>query len=95
MTKAKPKMTLEKLAAMSQRQFLQIRDEMSGMKGEMAGMKEEMHLLRRDVEAGFGALSSGMKAVMDKLNDIQKDVIEIHDLRSRVERLEKKVGLPH
>ena len=80
------KMTLEKLAAMSQREFLAIG-------GRFDKVDEDTALLRRDVEAGFTGVSEGMKAIMAKLNSIQEDVIEIHDLRGRVERLEKKVGL--
>ena len=97
--KKKPlkKMTIEKLAQMSQREFLSIHEEIGGfreeVKGEFGRVHEDIGILRRDVEIGFGALSSGMKEVLIKLNEIQQDVIELHDLRARIERLEKKVGL--
>ncbi len=98
------KMTMEKLASMSQHEFTAIRSEIKegfgNVKGEMGAMKEDitifredMGIMHRDMEAGFDGVSEGMKAIMAKLNAIQEDVIEIHDLRSRVERLEKKVGL--
>ncbi len=90
-------MTIEKLANMSQREFVAIRSEIKegfdGVHEEMGTMKEDIGILRRDMEAGFQGVSEGMKAIMVKLNSIQADVIEIHDLRGRVERLEKKVGL--
>ncbi|MBI4085802.1 MAG: hypothetical protein HY433_00990 [Candidatus Liptonbacteria bacterium] len=96
--KKKPlhKMTIEKLAQMSQREFLSIHGEIGEFRGEVKEKFERVHednrILRRDMEAGFSAVSESMKTVIEKLNDIQKDVIEIHDLRGRVERLEKKVG---
>ena len=90
---ANGKMTIEKLARMSQREFTAIRSEVSGAREEIGIVREDIGILRRDVEAGFQGMSEGMKAIMVKLNSIQEDVIEIHDLRSRVERLEKKVGL--
>ena len=90
----KEKMTIDKLAEMSQKEFTAIRGEIGDLGGEIGGVREDLSILRRDVEVGFSGVSEGMKAIMAKLNSIQEDVIEIHDLRSRVERLEKKVGLP-
>ena len=90
-------MTIERLAKMSQHEFVEIRGEFDRTRKEMrdgfAKVNEDNSILRRDMEHGFGAMSHGMKAIMEKLNSIQEDVIEIHDLRGRVERLEKKVGL--
>lgn len=87
-------MTVEKLASMSQREFISIDERFDKVDKRFDKLDENARLLRRDMEAGFSAVSESMKAIMEKLNDIQRDVIEIHDLRSRVERLEKKVGLP-
>lgn len=75
---------------MSQTEFTAIRSE---MKDGFGTMKEDITIFRRDMAAGFQGVSEGMKAILIKLNSIQEDVIEIHDLRARVERLEKKVGL--
>ncbi len=97
-------MTIEKLANISQREFIAIRsevkegfgnvhEEIGSLRSDMGIMREDLGILRRDMEAGFQGMGDGMKAIMVKLNSIQEDVIEIHDLRSRVERLEKKVGL--
>ncbi|MDP3948550.1 MAG: hypothetical protein Q8Q17_01220 [bacterium] len=91
----KSKMTLDNLAQMSQREFLAVGERFDKVDGEFVKVHEDARILRRDMEAGFGELNSGVKEIMTKLNDIQGDVIEIHDLRGRVERLEKKVGLSH
>ena len=80
-------MTIERLARISQREFASIGERFDKV-------DDEINLLRRDMDAGFLGVSQGMKTILAKLNEIQEDVIEIHDLRSRVERLEKKVGLP-
>ncbi len=86
-------MTIEKLAQMSQRKFISIPEEFGKVHQEFGKAHEDIRILHRDMEVGFGSLGSGMKAVIGKVDDIQRDVIEIHDLRSRVERVEKKVGL--
>lgn len=88
--KVNGKMTIEKLARMSQNEFTAIRVE---VKEGFERSREDMNILRRDMEAGFSGVSHGMKAILEKLNSLQNDVVETHDLRSRVERLEKKVGL--
>lgn len=82
------KMTLDKLVQITQQEFVSVREEMGDMKKEL---KENITLLRRDTEAGFSMMGDSMKAIMSKLNEIQRDVVEIHDLRGRVERLEKLV----
>ena len=85
-----PKITIETLAEMSQREFSAVRSEMdSGFRK----VHEDNSILRRDMEAGFHGLSSGMKIIIGQLKEIREDVIELHDLRSRIERLEKKMGL--
>lgn len=81
-------MTLDKLAQMTGAEFVSVREEAQDIKKEL---KEDITLLRRDTEAGFAMMSDAMKAIMGKLNEIQRDVVEIHDLRGRVERLEKLV----
>jgi polyhydroxyalkanoate synthesis regulator phasin len=112
MTKRKSKqMTMERLAAMAQREFAAVRKETGEMRLELKEdinvlredvnvlredvnvLREDVNVLRRDTEAGFAGVSHGMQEIMEKLNQIQADVVEIHDLRGRVERLEKKVGL--
>ncbi|MDO8516337.1 MAG: hypothetical protein Q7S28_03745 [bacterium] len=84
------KMNIEKLAQMSQGEFTAIRGEAAEFRQET---NENFRVMRNDMEAGFQSVSHGMKLILDKLNSLQNDVIETHDLRSRVERLEKKVGL--
>src|SRR3989338_4034792 len=91
----KSKMTLDKLAQMTQGEFLAVGERFDKVDQRFDNVDEDARILRRDMETGFGEVSSGMKTIMGKLDDIQRDVIEIHDLRGRVERLEKKVGLPH
>lgn len=91
--KSAGKTTIEKLARMSQREFVAIRGEMGEMREDTHIIKEDVRILRNDVEAGFNAVSETMKVIIQKLNSIQQDVIELHDFRARIERLEKKVGL--
>jgi len=95
-------MTLDKLGQMSQREFLSIHEEMGEfreeVKGEFGRVHEDIQILRRDTEAGFGTLAEILKSVRADLKDIKSDVATVNEdyreLRIRVERLEKKVGLP-
>ncbi len=86
-------MTIEKLAQMSQREFLSIGERFDKVDERFNKVDEDARLLRHDMGAGFSAVTESMKTIVEKLNDIQKDVIGIYDLHVRVERLEKKVGL--
>jgi len=61
--------------------------------GRVERLSEDVKILRNDMEAGFQAITNSMAAIVDKLNLIRQDIVELHDLRARVERLEKKVGL--
>ncbi len=100
MPKAKAKITLDHLAQMSQREFTSIHDEVKGVKEEVKGVKEEVKILREDIgilrndmEAGFQSVSSSMRMIIEQLNEIRAELVDQHDLRSRVERLEKKMEL--
>ena len=84
--------TVDELAQMSQREFTAIREEIK-QGFESTARKEDLRILRTDVEAGFQAVTETMKTIVEKLDLVRTDIIEIHDLRARVERLEKKVGL--
>ena len=88
------KITLDNLARMTQQEFVAVHEEVKGVKEDVGTLKEDVSILRRDMEAGFSEVGGSIKEVMGKLNEIQRDVVETHDLRSRLERLEKKVGLP-
>ena len=94
MAEEKEKMTIDKLAEMSQKEFTAIHGEMAEMKGEL---KEDISLLRRDMGAGFGSLAEVLKEIRADVKDIKSDVMTVNEdyaeLRTRIERLEKKVGL--
>ena len=90
-------MTIDHLAQMSQREFSGIHEEVKRgfykTAEEFGSVHEDIRILRNDMEAGFHELSGGMKIIIGQLKEIREDVIELHDLRSRIERIEKKVGL--
>lgn len=95
-------MTIEKLARMSQQEFTAIRGEVKdgfAKVGERFGkMEEDIGILRRDVESGFNSVGEVLKLMREDLKEIKTNVITTHEdyaeLRARVERLEKKVGVP-
>ena len=102
MKKKAQKTTIEKLARMSQNEFTNIRSEMkegfSSVRKEFDVVHEDIGTLRRDMESGFQSVGEVLKLMRDDLKDIKGGVITMHEdyaeLRARVTRLEKKVGLP-
>jgi CHAD domain-containing protein len=95
--KKKIGVTVDKLARMTQDGFTDLRGEMrkgfGSVSEEMGTTREDIRILRNDMEAGFQTVSASMATIIEKLNLIREDVVQTHDLRARVERLEKKVGL--
>jgi hypothetical protein len=86
----KTKMTVDRLARMTQREFVLARQEMQEGFTDLNG---KVDTLPRDTVAGFQEVGSGMKAIIHELKEVRSEIVEPHDLRARVERLEKKVGL--
>jgi len=95
------KMTIEKLARMSHGEFTAIRSEMKegfDNVGERFDKVEgDIGILRRDMESGFGALAEILKEIRSDVKEVKSDVVTVNldyaELKTRVERLEKKVGL--
>lgn len=56
-------------------------------------VEEDIRILRNDMEAGFQTLTAAMKSLTEQINLIHEELLEMHDFRVRLERLEKKVGL--
>ena len=84
------KMTIEKLAQMSQHEFVAIRSE----------VKEGFNAVGRRFDATdnkFDALIEILKTMRDDMKEVKEGTLTIHEdygeLRARVSRLEKKVGL--
>ena len=50
-------------------------------------------LARMTQQPLFYKISPSMQLITDELNLIRKAILKPHDLRARVERLEKKIGL--
>lgn len=62
MAKAKKaNMTIDRLAQMTQREFVTVRED---MKDGFAEMNDKVDALRRNVGAGFQEVSSGMKVII-------------------------------
>lgn len=83
--------TLENLAEMSQREFEAIRAEMA-TKQELQEFREEAAQQFDGMHDRFDALAETLKLLREDIKalDVRKDILE---LRERIERLEKKVGL--
>jgi len=69
--------------------------ERSDCRTRFSGLRENARILGADTEAGLQALTSTMKSLVEQLHRVREDVVELHDLRARLERLEKKVGFRH
>lgn len=98
MKKKPPKMTIEKLARMSQGEFVSIGERFNKVDKRFDQTDEKIDILRRDMESGFQSVGEVLKLMREDLKEIKGNVITVHEdyaeLRARVGRLEKKVGLP-
>ena len=89
MPKKDQKITLERLAQMIERGFA---DTVS---------RKEFHVFRDETEKGFVALENKFDALAHVLKLIQEELtlfrrqtdVEVLELRARVERLERKLGM--
>ena len=93
------KITIEKLAEMSQREFASIQSEFKAVRAEMA-TKGDLRNIRNDMEEGFKNLREDIKAdFREAVREIRDEVkkvnysVEIDGLRNRVQKLEQKVGI--
>ncbi len=90
-------MTIDKLARMSQREFVSVSDRFDRADKRFDKVDEDLGILRRDTNAGFASVGEVLKLMRDDLKDIKGNVITVNEdyteLRARVGRLEKKVGL--
>ncbi len=88
-------MTIEKLAMMSQYEFTVIRSE---VKEGFEFVDKRLDVIENKFDAKFDSLAEVLKMMRDDLKEIKGSVITINEdyveLRARVGRLEKKVGLP-
>jgi hypothetical protein len=62
--------------------------EMSGMRGEMSGMRGEMSAMRNEMHEGFHMLGRRIDNLL-----LGAHASDHHELRERVERLERHAGL--
>jgi len=88
--------TLEQLAHMVQRGF-----EQTATKEDLKGLErrfDDVDNRFEGIERILGSIDTELKEIKTVLGPLVRTVavmeMDIHDLQSRVERLEKKVGLP-
>lgn len=81
------KMTLEKLAQMIQKGFAD-----TATKAEFREIRERIDALEKDTAYGFDAVNQELKQIKERIQSLDYGP-EVHDLRIRVERLERKVGM--
>jgi hypothetical protein len=93
--------TIDKLAQMMQRGFAELREDVSG---DLSGLKTEMREGFKQSEERDLTLAKRLDGVVADIRDIKLNVrslvrcdneqeLEINELRSRVGRVEKKIGL--
>lgn len=85
----KKHVTLDALAQMVQRGFeaTASKVELTEMRGELKTLREDVGILRADMETGFEGLARAFRPLSDRVNIHD---VEIHDLRQRIARLEKR-----
>jgi hypothetical protein len=89
----KKHVTLDELAQMVARGFeaaaskKMLTDEINGVRGDLRTLREDVGILRSDMEAGFQDLERAVRPLSERVNVHD---VEIHDLRQRITRLEKR-----
>jgi archaellum component FlaC len=91
------KITIEKLAEMSQREFTAIRGEVAEGFARVDKRFDGMEKRIDGLDNKFDNLAEVLRLMHADLKEIKSDVQLVHfdytELKTRVERLEKKVGL--
>ena len=96
----KKELSIDSLAAITRREFEQVRKETAaGFK--LTVTKEELRELRRFTEKGFELMAKNFSALIQSLESFKRDVIvavsavhdqETEELKRRVARIEEKIG---
>jgi cell division protein FtsB len=94
----KNKITMDRLAQMTAREFGGVHADMAKqseqiteLSGRTARLEEEMKLLRRDTESGFQDVISALRQLREDIAAIDFGP-EVHDLQNRVGQIEKKLA---
>lgn len=94
----KGKITIERLAAITIREFGCVRQDIakhteliSELSGRTARLEEDVKILRRDMESGFQEVMGALRQLRDDIAAIDFGP-EVRDLEVRVDRIEKKLG---
>lgn len=82
----------ENLAGGALQEFQAIRHDMA-TSAEVTVLREDLTILRRDAEEGFRAMTATLKATLEEVKELRAMDAELTELRVRVKRLEKKVGI--
>lgn len=92
----KNKTTIDKLARMVQRGFEENKKDSQKTNERIDRLAEhtsgEILLLRRDMDAGFQAVAQVLKQMREDIKSLDYGP-EVIELRARLERLERKVGI--
>ena len=83
---------IEKLAGFANEEFVAIRNDMA-TKAEVGVLREDLRILRTDMEGGFQTLGATLKELLAEVRELRAMDAELTDLRMRVKRLEKKLGI--
>lgn len=94
----KTKMNIGRLAVMTMGEFGVVRQDITKhtelineLSGRTARLEEDVKIMRRDMESGFREMTNAFRQLRDDIAAIDFGP-EIHDLQSRVSRVEKKLG---
>ncbi len=68
-------------------------EEFTAIRGELAELRSEVKQGFAAVDGHFDALTTVLADIRDDVKDLKRDNAELIDLRLRVVRLEKKLGL--
>ena len=84
-------MTLDKLARMVQKGFLDMETDMAGIRADILKLEQRIERLERRVEEGFAAIARELQDIRDQLKRLDIHDMDILNLRQRVDKIEKQL----
>lgn len=96
-------MTVDKLAVMTQRGFLDVGKRIDGVETRMDGLQDEMRegfktlttqiqTLAKVMQEGFQHVHAWIDVIHHDIADLPAIREELHDLRARIDKLERKAA---
>ncbi|TSC68966.1 MAG: hypothetical protein G01um101466_248 [Parcubacteria group bacterium Gr01-1014_66] len=91
------KITIEQLAGMVQKGFLEMKGEMKGemksLSGKVESLEQKVDNLEQKMEVEFAHVNARLDRIAEDISDLPEIREELHKHDRRITRVERKVGI--